>query len=319
LNAKGRQAAVGLSPLPTASQSPVAAQSSKVLGFAMPFPSQYHSVTSVGWAEDIGRRDDMEDGFVYVDTWGGKRRSAFFGIYDGHGGRQCVEYVSRTLHDNVLDQMSKSGPKNQDTHEAIKAAYASTDRDVMATGMPVSGCTACTCVLVEDAQGRMLHTAHLGDARAVLVQNGKATRMTAQSDHKATDPVEMRNVIQAGGQIINDRVNGMLAISRAFGDPQLKAPFLARNAVSCVPDVRSERVQSGDMLILACDGLWDVLQDHVAAHIISEGYQLLQKLWPQGQEQALKKAQGEILARMLVEEALARNTSDNVTCMVTIL
>ena len=79
------------------------------------------------------------------------------------------------------------------------------------------------------------------------------------SDHKATDPVEMKRVIEMGGTVYNDRVNGMLAISRALGDHQLKRPILANDVVSNMPDITSTELTDGDMfVIIACDGLWDV-------------------------------------------------------------
>eukprot|EP00913_Durusdinium_trenchii_P017174 g16151.t1 len=62
------------------------------------------------------------------------------------------------------------------------------------------------------------------------------------TDHKATDPLEAKRVIEAGGQIINDRVNGMLAMTRALGDHMLKMPMLANDVVSNVPDITSTDV-----------------------------------------------------------------------------
>ena len=70
-------------------------------------------------------------------------------------------------------------------------------------------------------------------ARAVLCRRGGvAVRLTSLSDHKATDPVEARRVVEAGGMIFNERVNGVLAITRAFGDHQLKTPALPTDVVS---------------------------------------------------------------------------------------
>eukprot|EP00971_Amphidinium_carterae_P027162 535299-Amphidinium_carterae.2 len=70
----------------------------------MGYADNCRSAICVGWADDIGRRDEMEDGFVFVDCFGGKKNSAYFAIYDGHGGRQCVDYVTQHLHDNLLQE-----------------------------------------------------------------------------------------------------------------------------------------------------------------------------------------------------------------------
>ena len=67
----------------------------------------------------------------------------------------------------------------------------------------------------------MLHIANLGDSRAVIgLQDGSALRIT--KDHKAIDPQEQDRVKAAGGMIYNNRVNGVLAITRALGDYDLK-------------------------------------------------------------------------------------------------
>lgn len=139
------------------------------------------------------------------------------------------------------------------------------------------------------------------------------------SDHKATDPHEAKRVLEAGGSIFNERVNGMLAISRAFGDHQLKAPALPNNVVSNTPDITRTELEDTDMfIIVACDGLWDVVDDQESVNLVLEGIRELMMLIPSMQANSPdnKRAMGEALARMLVEEALARGTSDNVTCLM---
>jgi len=266
-----------------------------------------------GWAEDIGRREEMEDGFVFVDCFGGKEKSSFFSIYDGHGGRQCVDFVTSHLHDVVLREM---GRPQCTVPDALMRAFAQTDRDMRNQGIVNSGCTACVCVLHEEHGRRLIYTAHLGDARAVLCrQGGHAARLTSLSDHKATDPHEMRRVIEAGGAIVNERVNGMLAISRAFGDFQLKMPRLQSDVVSYIPDITSTELTDQDsFVIVACDGLWDVIEDQDAVDIVVEATRVLSTMLPSGPNTYHYSAK--ILARVLVEEALARGSSDNISALL---
>lgn len=274
------------------------------------------SATCVGWAEDIGRREEMEDGFVFVDCFGGRRHSAYFAIYDGHGGRQCVDYVTQNLHENLLSELAKSPNVVPD---ALIRAFAATDRGMLSSGINTSGCTACCCLLQEEKASRTIYTAHLGDARAVICRGGLAVRLTSMSDHKATDPAEARRVIEAGGTIFNERVNGMLAISRAFGDHQLKMPALRNDVVSNEPDITSTELTDQDMfVIVACDGLWDVVDDQESVNLVLEGIRELMQLAPNiGQEgHQQRRSMAEILSRMLIEEALARGTSDNVSCLM---
>jgi len=139
-------------------------------------------------------------------------------------------------------------------------------------------------------------------------------RLTGASDHKATFSDEARRVVEAGGTIYNERVNGMLAISRAFGDFQLKAPAFANDIVSNVPEVSCTLISDGDIFVItACDGLWDVIEDQDAVNLAIEGMQQFTSLLGEdGQQRTL----GQVVARVLIEEALARGTTDNVTCVV---
>lgn len=271
------------------------------------------SVKSCGWAEDIGRREEMEDGFVFVDCFGNKETNAFFSIYDGHGGRQCVDYVTAHLHDVVIRKMGEPGLTVPD---ALMRAFAQVDKDMRNFGIVNSGCTACVCVLHEEQGRRLIYTAHLGDARAVLCRaGGQAARLTSLSDHKATDPEEMRRVVEAGGAIVNERVNGMLAISRAFGDFQLKMPRLQSDVVSYMPDITSTELTDQDtFVVVACDGVWDVISDQDAVNLINEAMHLLPSMLPDGPGTYAVSAM--VLARVLVEEALARGSSDNISALL---
>merc|ERR1719281_2205288 len=150
-------------------------------------------------------------------------------------------------------------------------AFHTTDNDMIRSGVNVSGCTACVCLLQQEGPVRVIYTAHLGDSRAVMARGGSATRLTSMTDHKATDPLEAKRVIEAGGKIINDRVNGMLAMTRALGDHLLKMPILPNDVVSNVPDITSTDLSEQDsFIILACDGLWDVMNDQQAVELVCE-------------------------------------------------
>lgn len=280
----------------------------------MGFARDCVAVSTAGWAEDQGRRPEMEDGFVFVDQFGGRASSAFFAVYDGHGGRAVVDYVTRELHENVLRELRKTNS----VPDALLQAFQATDDDMQKAGIVVSGCTACCCLLQEERHARVIYTAHLGDSRAVLARSGIATRLTSMTDHKATDPLEVKRVIEAGGHIMNDRVNGMLAMTRALGDHILKMPVLPNDVISNVPDITSTDLTAQDTyVIVACDGLWDVVNDQEAVDLVASS---IRELVPyERQLEAEGRSKAEILARMLLEEALQRGSSDNISCIIIFL
>ncbi|KAG4417318.1 hypothetical protein IFR04_009533 [Cadophora malorum] len=139
---------------------------------------------------------------------------------------------------------------------------------------------------------RVLYTANVGDARIVLCRNGKALRLSY--DHKGSDENEGKRVANAGGLILNNRVNGVLAVTRALGDSYMKDlvtghPYTTETVIQ--PDL-------DEFIILACDGLWDVCSDQEAVDLV------------RGQQDPVAAA------KQLVDHALARFSTDNLSCMI---
>ena len=112
---------------------------------------------------------------------------------------------------------------------------------------------------------RVLYTANVGDARIILCRSGKALRLSY--DHKGSDENEGRRIANAGGLILNNRVNGVLAVTRALGDAYMKElvtghPYTTETVIQ--PD-------SDEFIIIACDGVsfpsTHVLRSHTVALI----------------------------------------------------
>jgi serine/threonine protein phosphatase PrpC len=94
-------------------------------------------------------------------------------------------------------------------------------------------------------------------------------------DHKPYDEGEKKRIEEAGGYVQLKRVNGDLAVSRALGDfvykqnkpgngEQLAPP--ENQQVSCIPDVTIiPREEDIAFLVLACDGVWDVMDNERCA------------------------------------------------------
>lgn len=108
-------------------------------------------------------------------------------------------------------------------------------------------------------------------------------------------------------EIYRKRVDGELAVSRAFGDFSYKnrddlAP--AEQKVSCYPDIKIiERTPNDDILILACDGLWDVFSSELAVTATRE-------LFEEGERDV------SLIAEELLDLSLMRGSKDNISCIV---
>lgn len=159
--------------------------------------------------------------------------------------------------DRIPNSQSATGSSFIAPAAAAAAAKASSDHVDNATSANAdvtsnsqSDAAASEAKLRESAsRQRVLYTANVGDARIVLCRNGRALRLSY--DHKGSDENEGRRVASAGGLILNNRVNGVLAVTRALGDAYMKDlvtghPYTTETVIQ--PD-------QDEFLILACDGV----------------------------------------------------------------
>ena len=121
--------------------------------------------------------------------------------------------------------------------------------------------------------------ANAGDSRCVLSRDGKAVALT--EDHKPNNEEEFSRIMKAGGFVADGLVNGSLNLSRALGDLEYKQAQLPpeEQMVTANPEIRTLRLTHDDeFLILACDGIWDVLTNQEAVEFVRA--RLLQGMSP---------------------------------------
>ncbi|XP_052189638.1 probable protein phosphatase 2C 10 isoform X1 [Diospyros lotus] len=212
-----------------------------------------------------------------------------FAIFDGHLGDDVPAYLQKNLFTNIL----KEEEFWMDPSRSIAKAYLKTDQAILSQSSDLGrgGSTAVTAILID---GQRLVIANLGDSRAVLSRQGQAIQMTI--DH---EPNTERGIIENKGGFVSNmpgdvpRVNGQLAVSRAFGDKSLKLHLRSD------PDIQEAAIDSStDILILASDGLWKVLSNQEAVDI------------------AKTTADPRKAAKQLVAEALKRDSKDDISCCV---
>jgi len=142
--------------------------------------------------------------------------------------------------------------------------------------------------------------------------DGSAERLT--HDHTVSDPLEATRIEQSGGFLFKNRVLGILAITRSMGDQMLKQfviahPFVNQVEVTGISQRRKGTVMDFNkpFVIVACDGLWDVMSDQMAVDIVRRFRQHVND--PTTTE----------VAQYLVDEAIRRGTGDNITVIVAYL
>ncbi|KAJ7298722.1 hypothetical protein O6H91_03G076000 [Diphasiastrum complanatum] len=233
----------------------------------------------------------LEDYFVAEYRSSGNHELGLFAIFDGHLGNSVPAFLQNHLFNNILNEPGFL----KDPANAIKNAYSQTDRIILdrEAMLGSGGSTAVTAILLD---GKRLLIANIGDSRAVLSRAGKGVQLSV--DHEPSEPSERVNIQNRGGFVLNmpgdvPRVDGQLAVARAFGDKNLK------EHLSADPDIKEETVDPAtEFLILASDGLWKVVQNQEAVDLVR------------------KIRNPKAAAKRLTDEALSRKSKDDISCIV---
>lgn len=220
-----------------------------------------------------GWRVEMEDAHCAVvglpcglDQW------SFFAVFDGHAGARVSAHCAQNLLDSIIRTeefaqtvAASEGGEEHAEHVAtgIRSGFLWLDDQMraipeVASGEDKSGSTA-VCALVSPTH---VYFANCGDSRALLCRSGSAAFTTR--DHKPINPGEKERIQRAGGSVMIQRVNGSLAVSRALGDfeyKQVAGKGPCEQLVSPEPEVtvQTRDTAADEFLVLACDGIWDVM------------------------------------------------------------
>jgi serine/threonine protein phosphatase PrpC len=260
------------------------------------------SIRDIGFVEDQNARfrRSMEDGHTMIDGFRGLDYEGYFAIYDGHGGKTAVTHVQKVMYKIFAQELEKAYSSISEHSEAVRTAFENTYRrtDQELEEAQYNGTTAITCYITRNPKtnSRLLYTANCGDARVVLSENGIAKRLTF--DHKANEESEIKRVKESNGFVAYNRVNGILAVTRALGDHAMKQWVISDPFQTCV-----ELSDNSQFVILACDGLWDVFEDQECVSYVKD---LFDNHNYSAQE----------VARSLLEKSLEKGSTDNISIMV---
>jgi serine/threonine protein phosphatase PrpC len=232
---------------------------------------------------------------------------SLFAILDGHCGRRVADLGGQRLPEQLFNHPAFGN----DNARAMVEAVMETDRQIFQTIRTQDGGATLIFAVVHK---RMLYVGNLGDARAVLCDNGATVPMSI--DHKPTDPQEQARIVRCGGFVHFGRVSGCLAVSRALGDFEFKVAlgrFQQKEfQVSNVADIRQINLTDASrFLILACDGLWDVMSSEEAVAWVTD--------FLARNEASLARSTTDTLNRCsqtLAEAAVTKGSTDNVSVTI---
>ncbi|KAJ4764204.1 Protein phosphatase 2C family protein [Rhynchospora pubera] len=245
------------------------------------------------------KRSEMEDRYVAKSDLCGDSKTAFFGVFDGHSGKQAAEFASEKMGELISEQIRKQDEETStaEIEEAIKIGYMRTDEQFLSEN--ISGGTCCVTALIQNGE---LFISNAGDCRAVLSREGNAEAVT--SDHRPSREDERDRIESLGGFVHychgTWRLQGSLAVSRGIGDSHFKQWV--------IPEPETQKLQIGsksEFVILASDGLWDKVTNQEAVDIVRPFFT------------DNSKARTALSAcKKLVELSISRGSADDISVMV---
>ncbi|XP_075666189.1 protein phosphatase 2C 16-like [Castanea sativa] len=280
----------------------------------------------------IGDRviDGMKQSLTHVT-------SHFFAVYDGHGGSQVANYCRDRIHlaldedigmikDNLSDG-SMGGNQQVQWEKAFTSCFQKVDDEIagnVSRGIngnnedasePVAPETVGSTAVVALVCSSHIIVANCGDSRAVLCRGKEA--MALSVDHKPNREDEYARIEASGGKVIQwngHRVFGVLAMSRSIGDRYLKPWIIPEPEVMFLPRARDD-----ELLILASDGLWDVMSNEEACEVARRQILLWHK--KNGSAPLLERGTGidpaaQAAADRLSFLALQKGSKDNISVIV---
>ncbi|KAK4757867.1 hypothetical protein SAY87_019168 [Trapa incisa] len=258
----------------------------------------------------------------------------YFGVYDGHGGSQVANYCRNRVHLALVEEIETVkktittdgnliGSCEDQWTKVFINCFERVDSEVGGNGNPNSepiapetvGSTAVVAVICSSH----IIVANCGDSRAVLCRGKEPIALSV--DHKPNREDEYQRIEAAGGKVIQwngHRVFGVLAMSRSIGDRYLKPWIIPVPEVMFIP-----RAKEDECLVLASDGLWDVMSNEEVCDLARRRILMWHKknagspaseLSDRATETTDPAAQA--AAEYLSNRALQKGSRDNITVIV---
>ena len=266
---------------------------------------------------------------------------SFFGIYDGHGGEGCSEYLRDNLHKLICN--NEYFPEN--VIEAIKLGISKAEEDFLNNHAlspnkeeikDKSGSCALILLLVENN----IYIVNVGDSRCLVSKHNGNEYKEVTKDHRPNSPNESIRIKNNGGSIYQSQtllnnignefyngkiligpyrvLPGRLSVCRTIGDAESKIAKFGGipGVIISEPDIFCYDLSKDDIdfFILGCDGIYDQMTNK---EVLDCAWTLIKE---NEKEEKIKEPNdlhilsGKIV-NYIIKSSLARKSFDNVTCL----
>ena len=263
----------------------------------------------------LGRRPTNEDQHEIILNLEGNNTNIknlnIFGIFDGHGGKDVAKYLKTHLPQFFIrNHMSFNIDKTQKFKKYIEKVYDHVQNNLERKYKNSSytiGSTALITIFYKKNNKINYFIMNVGDCRAVKCDNSlKAIQLS--KDHKPHLIDEKKRIESIGGNIEYDGYDWRikdLSVSRAFGDIDA-TPFVTHK-----PEIfKYSLIKNDKFLILACDGLWDILSNQDAVNFVKNELVKIDKLTD------MTGYSKNNIANSLANHAIEKGSNDNVSIII---
>ena len=245
---------------------------------------------------NLEHRKDMED-FHYIKALLIKKITcSYFGLFDGHSGKEVGMYLMENLHKILHQKIKEANINNEILTQIVINSFEQIDQEINSKNFRnETGSTGTILLLYKDptsSSNKSFLCANVGDSKAYLITKKEMILLT--KDHKCCDANEVKRIRDKGGIVFRERVFGTLMLTRSFGDKEMK-----KYGVLSTPDIYIKNIEKDDLfIVIASDGVWDVVEEN----------------------EILKMSQVGIssndFSKKIVNLAKERDTHDNISCIV---
>lgn len=280
-------------------------------------------------------------------TW---PKMSYFGIFDGHGGENCSEYLKNNFLDYLVE--NKNFPHDIktsiiETFDKLEEEFCEKNNQKPKDQIDNSG----SCALVTIMTESKIYIGNIGDSRAIMSLNNGTKVKQLSIDHKPNNVKEYERITKNGGKVyvdedIKEDENGKiddsklnfitdknhfnkyksqkeviyrhypshLAVMRSIGDIKVKKTEyggLKGNIISTPEVYVYDYSPSYDFMVMGCDGIYDDLSNE----------EIIGAAWHVFKNKAKEKNYDlnlltEDSCDMIIKYALDVMTSDNLSCIV---
>ena len=228
-------------------------------------PSTLTQEIEYSYKEDQNKnyKETMEDKGKSILNFNEKKNNILFALFDGHGGdfvsNYLQEYFDKYLKKNIINLTQN------EIEKSFKKTFLEIDNSIKEKSINI-GSTGTIILIIQENDKKIIYGANVGDTRCTLFNEKNFERLTI--DHRIDDNKEKGRIINSGGILKEGRINGTLMLSRVFGDFDLK-----KIGVKCDPFIFKKEIKNNiknQFLILASDGIWDIIDEWEIKHYISD-------------------------------------------------